>query len=87
MNQQNFTADELLTAIRDADSLDELRKMIGHASLARTFVSLHLAALNRLSRTHGPDLGTWPQDALDSHSFHSKAYRDFSKQALLGRTA
>ncbi|HHP5493887.1 TPA: hypothetical protein ACSCYS_004294 [Aeromonas veronii] len=58
-----FTVEQLLKAIRDADSLADLKKMVGPAKDAQEESAARLAALDRCYEQYGAYGEHWPEHA------------------------
>ncbi|PHV10896.1 hypothetical protein [Chitinimonas sp. BJB300] len=77
MKKQTFTVDQLLTAIRKAESLDELKYMVGPSDENEALSGQRLARIDRLFNSYGSDMSTWPWHARDTYERLNNEQRDF----------
>ncbi|OEE38323.1 hypothetical protein A1QO_02790 [Vibrio genomosp. F10 str. ZF-129] len=57
---KTFTAEELISAIRSADSLAELKRMVGTTNDLVKQSSDRIAEIDRINDQHGYDIDTMP---------------------------
>lgn len=67
MTSNEFTVDQLVRAIRSADTLKELKVMVGPTPEQNEAARSRMEEMDRIWENHGSDMGAWPWSALRRH--------------------
>lgn len=67
MTKNNFTAEQLIAAIRDAETLIELKRMVGPPQEDNERAKYRVERIEQLWQTNGNVFSWWSQDAKEEY--------------------
>ena len=77
-----LTAEYLMSCIRNAKDLGELRRIVGPTDDEIKQSKARLSAMDKIFENNGTDMHTWPWHALDSYKALERQQRIFENTYL-----